>query len=164
MPNDSERDSEWGSWYVQEGVNPKKSTDREREIWKWVKTGTSWKTQKVADVPLNNEETCKELVWRTFFHRDPAREPLASEYPHTPAGSKDPPPPAPLTQEQMQELYDVSKLVARHPDDANCTNRKARKMWGWRKNRNLHMRRIFTQSFSGVIDSSRTCVRPDTTQ
>ena len=67
LPNDSERDSEWGSWYVQEGVNPKKSTDREREIWKWVKTGTSWKTQKVADVPLNNEETCKELVWRTFF-------------------------------------------------------------------------------------------------
>ena len=144
LKNDEERAPTWGAWFVQEGVNPKKVGDLDRQIWVWNQPGQNKpKVQYRATVFLNHEEQQKELRWKTYFKKDISREPLASEYPFTGPHGPDPPPPAPLNQEEMKEMYDYKLLVARFPTEYESNKHRGPR--DFRKVRGMAMKRVFTQ-------------------
>ena len=136
-----ERKSEWGSWWNQPGVAPYLDEHVNRQLWKWngPKRNIS-NTEKVATVLLMDEGVRQSLDWKTYFRRDPDtfQEPDALD-------KKGGPPPPPLTQDQMQAMCDMTRLVK--PIDYGSQTREHR---GARHMKSLARRRMFTESVQEV--------------
>ena len=135
------RETFWDSWYVQEGVAPCKPGHKNRQLWKWtgIKQQPSPKSvELLGELILNDEEKFDELHWKTYFMRDPSTldEPIA-----TSDASAGRPPPEPLTQEEMREKFDLSRMVKWH----GGAGHGARKQREWRQQVMLAKFRVFTQ-------------------
>ena len=132
-----ERKSEWGSWWNQPGVAPYLDGHVNRQLWKWNGPNQNIsRTEKVATVLLMDEGVRQSLDWKTYFRRDPDtfQEPDALT-------KKGGPPPPPLTQDQMQAMCDMNRLVK--PTDYGSGTREHRE---YRAMKGLARRRIFTQA------------------
>ena len=121
-----DRPSSWNGWWLQEGVEPQPGTiDRPREVWCW--TGVDHETQILAQLEFSDAIYPERLNWLTHFVMDEeyaSREAHRSRLSETSAGA----PRAPLTQEQMREMFDVSRMhnvtEAKHGTRADRANRQ----------------------------------------
>ena len=153
LRNSKERKPEWGAWYVQEGVAPDPNDDGhiDRQIWWWSPSPTPLprKTTEtsLATVAVLDEGNHDMLNWKTYFKRNPKlKEPIDSGMPFGPGSASVPPPPQPLTQQEMRDMFDVEKMVM--PADAEHGTRKERAN---RNQRMLAKFRFFTQSWSEAM-------------
>ena len=111
---------------------------RENLRWTGRSTGTE-KSKLVKVVSLDNDQWPK-LDWKTLFVRDERyREPIASV--SLGDDKKGGPPPEPLSQEQMRQQFDVSKMVEH--SDAPRGSRQSRE---YRNQRMVAKHRVFTES------------------
>ena len=137
LKGEKERQSDWGSWWNQPGVAPCSDGHRQRQLWKWNGPGTgSPRTEKVATVLLLDEDVRHNLDWKTYFRRVPH----SIQEPDT-LVAKGAPPAPPLTQEEMQAMCDIDRLVQKV--DYKHQDRSHRE---YRQMKALARRRIFTQS------------------
>ena len=139
LPHDEVRVGDWDAWYVQEGVVPCKPNHQNRQLFTWTGIADGWSPKNVKllrEVVLDDENLWDELDWKTYFMRDPSTfdEPIAIK-------EKGRPPPEPLTQEQMRDMFDQGRMVKWHGGE-KAGNRRQR---DWRHQVRLAEFRIFTQ-------------------
>ena len=139
---DKVRASHWDAWYVQEGVAPKEVGDKNRQLWIWTdrKKGNKKNVELLGEVILDDEDSFPQLEWKTYFRRDPKTldEPIASSAWVAKYGR---PPPQPLSQEEMREKFDLSRMVKWHGGAGHGT----RKQREWRHQVMLAKFRVFTE-------------------